>query len=219
MTVVPVSGRRRPASPSRTRSTKTSSRLERTGVSSWSFPPAARRRSTSALTWSRSFAERSKWPLTRSTDGARLAEGGEEGVVDAGRDQLVARARGRQVLDPARRRDAAGAQHGDAVARALDLGEQVRVEQHGLSPLRLLLEEVADLAPADRIHAVGRLVEEQHLRIVDERRREAQPLRHALGELLHADVRPFREPDALEQLRRAPPQRGRSPRPTSARRS
>ena len=130
-----------------------------------------------------------------------LAKGAEEGVVDAGGHELVARARSGQVLDAAGRGDAPAAQHGDAVARALDLREQVRVEQHGLSPLRLLLEEVADLAAAHGIDAVRRLVEQKDFGVVDHRRRQAQPLRHALRELLHADVGPFRQPHALEELR------------------
>ena len=75
------------------------------------------------------------------------------------------------------------------------------IQQDRLAAGGLLLQQVADLAPPDRIHAVGRLVEQQDVGVVDERRREAQALRHALGELLDADVRPVREPDALEQRR------------------
>ena len=72
-----------------------------------------------------------------------------------------------------------------------------------LPALRLLLEEVADLAAADRVDAVGRLVEEQDLRIVDQRRGEAEALRHALRELLDPHVLPLRQAHPLEKPRRA----------------
>src|SRR5262249_31088495 len=51
-----------------TRPTNTSSSEERTGESSWSCAPRARRRSTRTFKCSTSRAVRSKWPLPRSTE-------------------------------------------------------------------------------------------------------------------------------------------------------
>ena len=64
----------------------------------------------------------------------------------------------------------------DAVAQVLGLFHVVRRQQHraalGLEPL----DEVPQRAPALRIEAGRRLVEEDQLRIVDERQRDRQPL-------------------------------------------
>ena len=93
--------------------------------------------------------------------GSRLAKGGEERVVDAGGHELVARARGGQVLDAAGRGDAPAAQHGDAVAGALDLGEQVRVEQHRSFPASPLPEggRGSPCGPRDRRRPSARRAE------------------------------------------------------------
>jgi hypothetical protein len=47
-------------------------------------------------------------------------------------------------------------------------------------PIRLeLLEQLADLDPRPRVEAGRRLVQQQHLRVVQEHPRDAQPLLHA----------------------------------------
>jgi hypothetical protein len=53
------------------------------------------------------------------------AQVGQERVVHPGRDELVARGRGRQVVDLSFRRDGALPQHGDPAAHALDFRKQV----------------------------------------------------------------------------------------------
>ena len=66
-------------------------------------------------------------------------------------------------------------------------------------------QQFADLAAADRIDAVGRLVEEDHLRPVQEGLRDAEALLHALG--IGADLRvhsPF-DADNLQNLGDASP--------------
>jgi hypothetical protein len=45
--------------------------------------------------------------------------------------------------------------------------------------VRQVAGEFDDLLPAARVHAIGRLVEYQHLRVVHDRRSELQPLLHA----------------------------------------
>jgi len=53
------------------------------------------------------------------------------------------------------------------------------------------------------VHPVGGLVEEQHVRPVQQRAREAQPLRHPLGVPPDAVAAAFGEPHKLQQLRNA----------------
>src|SRR5437588_8760962 len=79
----------------------------------------------------------------------------------------------------------------------------MRVEQHGAAIGCFVLQQVANLAAADRINAVGGLVEQQHVRRVDERAGQAEPLRHPLRELLDAHVDPLLDAQLLEQLRAA----------------
>ena len=64
-------------------------------------------------------------------------------------------------------------------------------------------------AAALRVEAGGRLVEEQDPRRVDEREREVQPALHAARVAADAAVGRLGQPDALEQLLRAPPAVGR----------
>ena len=109
----------------------------------------------------------------------------------------------RQFLHGPHRRDLSLAQHRDAVARHLDLGEEVGVEKDRAPLLGFGLEEVADLAPPDGIDAVRRLVEKKDFGLVHERGRKAEALRHALRELLHLHVHPLGELHAGEERRDA----------------
>ena len=70
------------------------------------------------------------------------------------------------------------------------------------------LDEVADLAPPDRVDAVGRLVEEDDARAVHERLREPEPLQHALRVGPDAAVGGVCEADAA-RAGRARARRGR----------
>ena len=82
----------------------------------------------------------------------------------------------------------------------LDLAEQVRVDEDR-PPLALeLQEQVADLLAADRVHAVGRLVQEDHLRVVEERLGDPQPLLHPLGVGADLGVHPLAQADDLQRL-------------------
>ena len=91
-------------------------------------------------------------------------------------------------------------QNRHAVANLLDLAEQVRVQKDRFA-LRLEgLHDVADLAPAHRIDAVGRLVEEDHVRLVHQRLGDAEPLFHALGVGADFVVHPPLEADHLQDF-------------------
>src|SRR5439155_11372399 len=69
--------------------------------------------------------------------------------------------------------------------------------------LRFIAKKIADLATTDRIDAVGRFVEQQNVRTVNERAGEAEPLRHSFREFLDANVRPLRDANALEKHHRS----------------
>ena len=59
---------------------------------------------------------------------------------------------------------------------------------------------LADLAPADRIDAVGRLVEEDHLGVVHQGLGDAEPLLHALGIGADLGVHPPLDADHFQHL-------------------
>ena len=71
-----------------------------------------------------------------------------------------------------------------------------------------LAEELAQLDAGPRIEAGGRLVEEQHLRVVDERVGEAQALLHAAGQALDVRVALVAEVDEVEEVADHPPPPG-----------
>jgi hypothetical protein len=62
------------------------------------------------------------------------------------------------------------------------------------------VDELPELAPRERIHAGGRLVEHQQLRVVDQRAAEAQLLLHAARELSGRPLAKASEAGGREQL-------------------
>ncbi len=74
---------------------------------------------------------------------------------------------------------------GDARAHVRELGEDVRREEDGLPHATQLHQQIAHLDARARIEVARRLVEDEHLRIVQQRARELDALLHALGELGH----------------------------------
>ncbi len=75
--------------------------------------------------------------------------------------------------------DPAVADHDQVVGDHLDLVQQVRREQHGAALVGVVAEEVAHPADAGRVEAVGRLVEDQDLRLADQRGGDPEALPHA----------------------------------------
>ena len=65
--------------------------------------------------------------------------------------------------------DPALADHDEVVGDDLDLVQQVRGEQHGAAAVGVPAEQVAHPADAGRVEAVGRLVEDQHLGVAEQR--------------------------------------------------
>ena len=63
----------------------------------------------------------------------------------------------------------------------LDLLEDVRAEQHGAPLAAHPAQQGHEVQPLARVDAVERLVEQEHRRVVHQRRGELDPLAHALG--------------------------------------
>ena len=75
--------------------------------------------------------------------------------------------------------DAAAVDDRDRGAQLLQLGQDVAADDDGLAQRAQLAEQLAQLDPGARVQAGGRLVEQQHGRVVDERMRKAETLLHA----------------------------------------
>ncbi len=71
-------------------------------------------------------------------------------------------------------------QDGDRIADTLDVAQDVRGHTNCRSAAQAG-NGSQDLMPARRIERAGWLVEEEHLRAVDERLGKAEPLAHAAG--------------------------------------
>ena len=76
-----------------------------------------------------------------------------------------------------------------------------------------LAEQLAQLDPGARVEARGRLVEQQHLRVVDQGVGQAQPLLHAARQGLDVGVALVAEVDELQQVGDHPPPRRPAGRP------
>jgi hypothetical protein len=86
------------------------------------------------------------------------------------------------------------------VAELLHLAEEVAVDEHRHPATPLLEEEVADLFPPHRIDPVGRFVEEQHARAVEEGLRQPEALLHPLRIPADAKLLPPGEAEHVEKL-------------------
>jgi hypothetical protein len=78
--------------------------------------------------------------------------------------------------------------------------EDVRREEDRPTLVGAREDQVADLLAADRIEAAHGLVEDEHLRVGDERRGEGGALEHALGEAAHGASRGVRDAHLLQHL-------------------
>jgi hypothetical protein len=74
------------------------------------------------------------------------------------------------------------AKDGDTVAQALGLVEAVRREEDRDAALAELVDQLVDVAGGDRIQAGGRLVEEKHLRVAQQRPCQGDPLAEPFGQ-------------------------------------
>ena len=141
--------------------------------------PAATRRSTIAGTSSRVAPSKRCVPACVSTS------------TPCGRDELVRAPLGQQL---------AVVDDRHAVADALDLAEQMGVEQHGDAAPAQLAEQVAHDPPPDRVERARGLVEQQQARPADQRLRDPEALLHALRHRLDAAAALVAEADQRQQL-------------------
>ena len=100
------------------------------------------------------------------------------------------------VLD----QQAALVQDADAVGRALDLGEDVAGDEDRAAVLAVGVDRLAHLADPVRIEPADRLVEDQQVRLVDERADEAQFLAHAARVVARGGMADLPEVERVEQL-------------------
>ena len=99
---------------------------------------------------------------------------------------------------------AAAVDHGDEVGQAVGLVEVLRGQQHRRALGHQPFDRRPHLQAAARVQAGRGLVEEEHRRAGDERRRQVQAPAHAAGVGLHGAIGRLHEVEALEQLLPAP---------------
>ena len=92
------------------------------------------------------------------------------------------------------------AQHRDAVGELLRLVEIVRRQQHRLAEQAQRADHLPRSAARCRVEPGRRLVEEEEIRVADERDAEVEPALLAAGERLHARVLLRGETDELDHL-------------------
>ncbi|BDZ59185.1 hypothetical protein GCM10025872_28420 [Barrientosiimonas endolithica] len=128
---------------------------------------------------------------------ARLAEPGRvgDGDVQPRAAHLVLELVGRALGD-----DLALVDHDDVVGQPVGLLEVLRGEQHGGAAAHQVGDDVPHVAAAARVEAGGRLVEEDHRRVGDQRAREVEPAPHAAGVGLGGAVGRVLEAELREQL-------------------
>ena len=96
----------------------------------------------------------------------------------------------------------AAADHDQVVGGQRHLAHQVRRDEDRAALGGERLEQVADPVDALRVEAVDRLVEQQRLRVAEQRGRDAEPLAHAERELAGALARDLVQADQVDQLAR-----------------
>ena len=87
-----------------------------------------------------------------------------------------------------------------AVTDPLDLGQEVRVQDHRGPAIPGGPDDRPNVGATDRVERRRRLVEQDQLRFSEERDAQTESLLHALGELADRVVRAVRQPDPVERL-------------------
>src|SRR5213596_2128072 len=137
--------------------------------------------------------------LTSSTPGR--AEGLEvlrrRGVEERGLNRRGVRAPGEFPHGPANQ-ELPMVQERDVVAHLLDLAEEMRAHEDRAALVFQRLDHIADLGHAARIQPGRGLVEDEQVRLVEERLGDRQALLHPFRKLLDPMVRPFCQLDLFE---------------------
>ena len=113
--------------------------------------------------------------------------------------QLAVAGVGGELRGRSDRGEAAGGDDRDPVAELLGFVHPVRREQDRRAPLPQIAHELPRGRAGVRVHARGRLVEEQHLRATDERAREREPLRLASREPADVGAHRIAQADEIDE--------------------
>jgi SAM-dependent methyltransferase len=105
-----------------------------------------------------------------------------------------------QCIERTRPHGATASNDRDAVADVFDLTHVMAAQQHGDAIGDELAKKLTDVADPMRIETGRGLVEQQQLRLTQERGRDAETLPHASGEPGNAIVATVAEPDATQDL-------------------
>ncbi len=148
---------------------------------------------------SRAIERPDREPVVVDRHGTEGLDGGPSPLVEVGhaepnavdRDDIVERPRGDHP---------AAVEDDHAVADPLDLGQQVRVEDHRGAAIARRADDGADVRSPDRIERRGRLIEQDQLRLAEQRDAQPEALLHALGEAADRVPGTIREPDPVERL-------------------
>ena len=167
--------------------------------SSRTTPAAAAARPTASASASTSSAPSDARGGGQAGVGERLVQGDR---VEPAHDHA---GRGEQLGHAALGDDLSAADDDELVGHRLDLAQQVRGEQDGARAVGEVAQQPAHPRDALGIEAVGRLVEDQHARVAEQRLGDPEPLAHAERVGAHALLGGrLREPDVLHQLVDAP---------------
>ncbi len=97
--------------------------------------------------------------------------------------------------------DLSAAEHGRLVAEPAHVGQVVRDEHRRLALLLAAQNHFVEQLAGRKVHAFGRLVQHQQLRVVDQGLSEGQPLQHALAEGGDRLARAVGQADFVQQPR------------------
>lgn len=109
----------------------------------------------------------------------------------------------RQLINRALAGDLAGNKDRDAVAHHFEFAEEVAVDEDGFALIAEVGQDVADVAAADGVDAIGGFVEEDEVGVVDEGLGEADALHHAFGVGANFAISIGGHADGIEKFARA----------------
>ena len=101
--------------------------------------------------------------------------------------------------------DAAVVDDGDSIAQSFCLFHQMRGQEDGFAALPNVANQIPNRAPRLRVETGGQFIEEHHLRVVDQRQRDEEPLfllarqRHEPRVTLVAQAQLFDQASAVDR--------------------
>ena len=107
---------------------------------------------------------------------------------------------GEQLVGRALRANLATVKNDHARADILNIGQEVRCQQDGLSSAAKLKNEILHLPSTDRVETRCRLIEDQQLGVIDQGLRETEAARHTLGKFAGRTMGDLGEADHFQQF-------------------